>query len=102
MPATPLQEIETAVHEKFGALPPTKEDAGELILKKFPAMDGGLAIAIAIAAFVLQGWSVYRAEQERRERLAGSGGPRKCPHCGNPEVSKDANGKSVCVNNHTW
>lgn len=102
MPATPLQEIETSVHEQFGAQPPTKEEAGELIIKKFPTMDGGIAIAIAIAALVLQGWSVYRAEQERRERLAGSGGPKKCPECGEPALSKNAAGKSVCVNKHTW
>jgi 2-oxo-4-hydroxy-4-carboxy--5-ureidoimidazoline (OHCU) decarboxylase len=58
MPATPLQEMEAKLHEKFGAAPPSKEEAGEFLLKQYPRMDGGIAIAIALAALALQGWQL--------------------------------------------
>ena len=44
MTTTPLQDLENAVHEKFGNASPTKELVGEFIQKKYPRMDGGAAI----------------------------------------------------------
>ncbi len=102
MPATPLQEMEAKLHEQFGDSPPTKEEVGAYLLKQYPRMDGGLAIAIALAALALQGWQVYRSERDRKLQSKGAGGSNSCPQCGSPEVSKNAGGKSVCKNNHTW
>jgi hypothetical protein len=103
MARTPLEEIEAAVHEQFGARLPTKEEAGEFLHKRYPTMDGGIVIAIALAALALQGWQVYRCEQElRRQRQSGGNPPKRCPECGEPETSKNADGKSVCINGHPW
>ena len=93
MSVTPLQEIENAVHEGFGDRSPTKEEAGEFIQEKYPRMDGGAAIAIALAAFILQGWQVYRTEQERRERLKGSGGVEHLPTMQKPGDQEGCNRK---------
>lgn len=99
MPQTPLQEIEAVVHDQFEN-PPTNEQAAEVIQKQFPKMDGGLSIAIALAALVLQGWQIYR--EETRQRARGTGGGSRCPQCGHTEVSKDSAGRSVCDQGHTW
>lgn len=103
MVLTPLEEMEAAVHQQFGDRFPTKEEAGEFLLKRYPKMDGGIAIAIALAALALQGWQVYRAEKDRRSQLQSSGAPpKRCPACGLPETKKNTEGKSVCENDHAW
>jgi hypothetical protein len=102
MPMTPLQEIEARLHDYYGTTPPTQEEAGNFVVKQFPKMDGGLSIAIALAALALQGWQVYRTERDRSIEAKTSGDGNGCPRCGNPELSKDPSGKSVCKNNHTW
>jgi hypothetical protein len=95
---TPLEEIETAVHSQFDEVP-TAEQAAEVIRKRTPQMD--LGVTIAIAALVLQGWQLWREEQDRRRARAGST-PSNCPQCGHPEVRKDANGRRVCDQGHAW
>jgi len=116
MSLTPLEEVEAAVHEQFGEYKPTKKEAGEFIHKKYPKMDGGITIAIALAALALQGWQVYRSERDRWERNQANGPPidppendnskepppNNCPECDNPAVKTDSQGKSSCVNGHTW
>lgn len=99
MSLTPIQEIESASHAQFES-PPTKEELGQFLQKQYPKMDGGAAIAIALAALVLQGWQVYRAEQARR--AAAGGGSNRCPQCKLPEVRRDKDGRAVCENQHTW
>jgi hypothetical protein len=101
MALTPLEEMETVVHEQFSTRLPTKEEAGEFLHKRYPTMDGGIGLAIIIAGLVLQGWQVYRGEQEIR-RQRSSAPPKGCPQCGEPEVKKNAKGKSVCKNGHVW
>jgi len=95
---TPLETIEREVHEKFGDEPPSKEKAAEFI-KSLPSMDGGAtAIAIALAAFVLQGYQVYT---ERQRARIGAGG--NCPVCGKPADSINKHsGRWECVKGHSW
>lgn len=102
MSMTPLQEVEARLHEHYGDAPPTKEEAGKFLLKQFPRMDGGIAIAIALAALALQGWQVYRSERDRYKQNKASGGGSNCPQCGSPALSRNAAGQSVCVNSHAW
>ena len=103
MALTPLEEMEAAVHEQFGTRLPPKEEAGEFLHKRYPTMDGGITIAIALAALALQGWQVYRAEQEkRRPRLSIIAPPKQCPVCGEQEVAKTGEGKSVCPSGNVW
>lgn len=102
MPATPLQEIEAKLHERFDDDPPSREEGGEFLLEQYPRMDGGISIAIALTALALQGWQVYRSERDRRLQASVAGGENKCPECKNPEIGKSDDGKSVCKNDHTW
>lgn len=99
---TPLQEIETRLHERFPDDPPSREEAGEFLHKQYPHMDGGISIAIALAALALQGWQVYREEQDRRRRTKASTAGNACPRCGEPPERTTVDGKSVCKNGHTW
>lgn len=101
MAATPLQDIEAKIHERFGNSPPTKEEGRDFLLKEYPRMDGGAAIAIAIVALVLQGWQVYRSEQDRRLQTK-TGDGNKCPKCGSYQVKKSSDGSFICENDHTW
>jgi len=103
MTLTPLEEVEVSMHEHFGARAPTKEEAADFLHNRYPTMDGGISIAIALAALALQGWQIYRAEQDRRRQLQSiDSPPNKCPTCKEPELRKNAEGKSVCINEHAW
>lgn len=99
MTMTPLEEIEARLHAHYGDEVPTKEAAADFLATQYPRMDGGLAIAIALAALALQGWQVYRDE---RDRSVARGGVNRCPECGRPPLSKDADGNFVCKNGHCW
>lgn len=101
MAMTPLQDIEARLHAQYGDAVPTKEAAGDFLVKAYPRMDGGLAIAIALAALALQGWQVYRDERDRAG-TGSRGGVNRCPDCGKPPLSKDADGNFVCKNGHCW
>jgi hypothetical protein len=100
--STPLQDIEARLHERFPNAPPSKEEAGEFLRKQFPHMDGGISIAIALAALALQGWQVYRSERDRRREAKPSMDGDTCPQCGEPPERTTVDGKSVCKNGHTW
>ncbi len=98
MPLTPLEETEAVVHEKYGSTPPTKEEAGEFLIKRFPRMDGGVSIAIGVAGLIIAGWQLWIAQkQEREARQSGIGGGKKCPHCSKDDIKKNKKaGKFVC------
>lgn len=99
---TPLQDIEATLHERFADSRPSKQEAGEFLLKQYPQMDGGITIAIAIAGLALQGWQVYRSEQGRRLQANSSINRNACPRCGEPAERTTLDEKSVCKNGHTW
>ncbi|HJP98878.1 MAG TPA: hypothetical protein VJ862_09980 [Rhodanobacteraceae bacterium] len=99
---TPLQEIESGLHERFADSRPSKKEAGEFLLKQYPQMDGGISIAIALASLALQGWQVYIDRQERVARAKASARGNACPQCGKPPERTTIDGKSVCENGHTW
>lgn len=99
---TPLQELEAGLHERFTDSRPSKQEAGEFLLKQYPSMDGGLTIAIAIAGLALQGWQVYRSERDRRAQAQSANDGDTCPTCGSPAERTTIDGKSVCKSGHTW
>lgn len=96
MPLTTLEEMELEVHEKFDQKPPTKEEAGEFLVKCYPRMDAGLLIAIA--GLILAAWQVGRGEVDRwRQARQSSGGGGKCPQCTEDDIKKNRQaGKAVC------
>jgi hypothetical protein len=104
MTITPLEEIEHAVHKQFDSNTPTKDEAGEFIQKRYPRMDGGISIAIGLAALILQGYQIYRERQEARRLEAGriSSGGGKCPKCTAADITKTADGKSLCKHGFSW
>lgn len=99
MPLTPLEHVEASIHQQFGEKKPSPKEAGDYLVKRFPRMDGGIAIAIALTALALQGWDTYRKEMElRRQRLEASGNPprKNCRNCGSKNIEKDLDGSWYC------
>lgn len=115
-PVQVLPEIEDLLHDEFGEQQPNKEQIADFLEKKnIPRNDGGISIAIAIAALVLQGWSVWREEQERRKQNPPPPPPPPdepvtlpqppiCPveKCGEPAALLLNTGEFICKNGHKW
>jgi hypothetical protein len=97
---TPLQLFEKVAHQNFYDRQPSEHEVADFLHKRFPQMDGGLSIAIALAALILQGWQVYRYEQDRLGSIVIP--PGNCPWCGRPAQTKNVLGQSVCAKGHTW
>ncbi len=97
---TPLEDIESEVHEHFGDDEPSADEVVEF-LRTSPRMDGGAtAIAIALAALVLQGYQIYTDRQRAR---IGAGGNCPTPGCGLPASSINKySGRWECARGHSW
>jgi hypothetical protein len=100
MPLTPLQEIESSAHSEFGDQRPKKETLAELIVRRYPKMDGGISIALILAGLVLQGWQTWEGHKALRIAEAGQG--NRCPKCGRPSIGHTKTGKFKCARGDTW
>lgn len=115
---TPFQElakIEDQVHAEFDIKPSEKEIINFIETKELPKNDGGISLGIAIAALILQGWSVYRDEQMRKGQsppppnipIDSDGNlPDQplCPleDCRQPSIPHFEPGTFYCKNGHIW
>jgi hypothetical protein len=114
-PVQNLPEIEVLLHDEFGEQKPSEEQVVTFLEKKsIPRNDGGISIAIAVAALLLQGWSVYREEQKRKNQSpppppppgnpVPSPQPPICPvkDCGLEPALTLNTGEYICMNGHKW
>ena len=102
------KEILVLLENEFGNSKPTKKQVEKFVIERnTPKNDGGISIAIATAAFLLQLYSEARAARQRKLELQKSSSPpppRKCPRkgCGLPAATKLNSGQFICKNGHKW